>query len=89
MLNNVKRADICVSLIIFHQLLSVVHVAHKAPQGKKTTFAKARSLLESMIKCLENMGTSQKWEDVWTEIQAFCKSVGVCIGDKEDERPRK
>ena len=89
LLNAVRSADFCVSLIIFHQLLSMVHVAHKALQGKETTLSKAASVIESMMKCFENMrATSQKWEDIWIEIQAFCQSVGVCI-EENDERPRK
>ncbi|KAI4799586.1 hypothetical protein KUCAC02_016835 [Chaenocephalus aceratus] len=89
LLNAVRSADHCVSLIIVHQLLSVVHVAHKALQGKETTLSKAASVIESMMKCFENMrATSPKWEDIWIEIQAFCQSVGVCI-EENDERPRK
>lgn len=87
LLNNVKRADFCVSLIIFHHLLSTVHVTHKALQGKDTTLSKAAGVLESLIKYLEDMRTNQKWEEVWIEIETFCKSVGVST--VEDERPRK
>ncbi|XP_034065942.1 zinc finger MYM-type protein 1-like isoform X1 [Gymnodraco acuticeps] len=89
LLNAVRSADFCVSLIIFHQLLSKVHVTHKALQGKETILSKAASVIESMMKCFENMrATSQKCEDIWIEIQAFCQSVGVCI-EENDERPCK
>ena len=54
LLNSVKRADFYASVIIFHQVLSMVHVAHTALQGEDTTLV-TTGVLESLITTLENM----------------------------------
>ncbi len=59
-LSQVKKATFCVCLVVFYHVFSVTHVAHKALQKKDTTILHASSVMESTIKSLESMRTTEK-----------------------------
>ena len=67
----------------------MIHVAHKALQKKDTTLSQASSVKESTINGLENMRTTEKWDELWMEIEAFCNSLDISVSEDEHDRTHK
>ncbi|XP_057187757.1 zinc finger MYM-type protein 1-like [Triplophysa rosa] len=89
LLSNLKKTAFCVCLVVFYHVLSMIHVAHKALQKKDTTLSQASSVMELTIKSLESMRTSDKWEELWMEIEAFCNSLDIQVNEDEREHTHK
>ncbi len=79
LLSHLKKATFCVCLVVFYHVFSMIHVAHKALQKKDSTLSQASSVMESTIKGLESMRTTEKWEELWIEIEAFCNSLDIPV----------
>ncbi|KAJ8364864.1 hypothetical protein SKAU_G00136950 [Synaphobranchus kaupii] len=72
---TLSKVQFCVCLIVFHHVLGVVHVAHKALQTKDTTLSQASSVMVKTVKCLESMRSGEKWSEVWAETEEFCEAA--------------
>ena len=78
------------SLIIFHNILKVIHVAHKGLQSIDDTVANAASIIENLKVYFEKLRSEESWNDMWKEITEFCKDHDIAVPDEDTHLlPRK
>ncbi|KAJ8352006.1 hypothetical protein SKAU_G00234820 [Synaphobranchus kaupii] len=81
---TLSKMQFCVCLIVFHHVLGMVHVAHKALQMKDTTLSQASSVMVKTVKCLESMRSGEKWSEVWAETEEFCEVNGIQVTEEDE-----
>ncbi len=69
LLSHLKKATFCVCLVVFYHVFSMIHVAHKALQKKDSTLSQASSVMESTIKGLESMRTTESGKNYGSKLK--------------------
>ena len=71
LLNVLKSARFCICLIIFHDVLRIIHVIHKSLQSSDITLFSAKICVENMIHVFKTMRTGAKWDEMWEKLRNF------------------
>uniref|UniRef100_H3AYP6 DUF4371 domain-containing protein n=1 Tax=Latimeria chalumnae TaxID=7897 RepID=H3AYP6_LATCH len=81
---HMRRLQFIACLLIFHNLLNVVHVAHRAPQAQDITLAKASDIIERLKSFFKKHRSDESWSSGWEDITRFCQDHNILQDEDSD-----
>uniref|UniRef100_H2ZTQ2 HAT C-terminal dimerisation domain-containing protein n=1 Tax=Latimeria chalumnae TaxID=7897 RepID=H2ZTQ2_LATCH len=87
---HMRRLQFIACLLIFQDLLNVVHVAHRALQAQDMTLAKASDTIERLKYFFKKCRSDESWSSVWEDITRFCQDHNILQEEANDcQVPKK
>ncbi len=72
--NHINRVEFITCLVVFEDLLRVVHVAHKALQSTSCTLADATKATSNLRAHVVSRRDEDAWKEVWCTVKELCQT---------------
>ncbi|KAK1899547.1 1-deoxy-D-xylulose-5-phosphate synthase [Dissostichus eleginoides] len=83
---HMTRMSFITCVIVFEDILRVIHVTHKALQSSSCTLSEAAALTDNLKAHFKSQRQADTWSNMWGSVKQFCRDNNVPVpGDADVE----